>query len=274
MRVTQNEKADRFRELHDSPGPFVLPNPWDVGSACLLAGLGFQALATSSAASACAFGRRDGGLTRHQALAHSQLIVEATSLPVTADLENGFGDAPEVVGETIRLAAEAGLVGCSIEDAARNPERPLYDHALAVERIAAAAQAARSLPFPFILTARAHNLLYDAASLDETINRLRAFEEAGADVLFAPGLPDLDAVRAVCAAVSKPVNFMVGIKGKSFSVGQLVEAGVRRISLATSLYRAAMTGFLDAAREVKDAGKFGFLDRCVTTSELNTIMRI
>lgn len=274
MSVTQSEKAARFRALHDGPGAFVIPNPWDVGSAQLLAGLGFQALATSSAASATAIGRRDYGLTRDEALAHSRLIVDATNLPVSADLENGFGDAPEVVAETIRLAAEAGLVGCTIEDATGNQDNPLYDAGLAVERIAAAAQAARALPFPFMLTARAHNLLFAAPSLDHTISRLQAFEKAGADVLFAPGLPDLDAVRAVCAAVSKPVNFMVGIKGKSFSVGDLAAAGVRRISLATSLYRAAMTGLLDAACEVRDTGQFGFLDRCVSTPELNKLMRI
>lgn len=274
MSITQNEKAARFRSLHDGPGIFVIPNPWDVGSARILAGLGFQALATSSAASACALGRRDGGLTRDEAMAHARLIVDATDLPVSADLEKGFGDEPEVVAETIRLAADAGLVGCTIEDATGNQEAPLYDLPLSVERIAAAAQAARALQFPFVLTARAHNLLYDAPSLDETISRLQAFEKAGADVLFAPGLPDLAAVRAVCAAVSKPVNFMVGIKGKSFSIGELAEAGVRRISLATSLYRAAMTGLLDAALEVKDAGQFGFVDRCVTTPQLNKLMGI
>jgi 2-methylisocitrate lyase-like PEP mutase family enzyme len=274
MSVTQNEKATRFRMLHDGPGAFVIPNPWDVGSARLLAGLGFQALATSSAASAAALGRRDGRLTREEALEHARLIVNATDLPVSADLEKGFGDAPEVVAETIRLAAEAGLVGCTIEDATGNPDSPLYDVRLAVERIAAAAQAARALQSPFILTARAHNFLFAAPSLDNTISRLQAFESAGADVLFAPGLPDLAAVRAVCAAVSKPLNFMVGIKGKSFSVHELAAAGVRRISLATSLYRAAMTGFLDAANEVREMGQFSFLDKCVTTPELNKLMRI
>jgi 2-methylisocitrate lyase-like PEP mutase family enzyme len=274
MSVSQNEKAARFRALHDGPGTFVIPNPWDIGSARILAGLGFQALATSSAASASVLGRRDGGLTRDQALGHARLIVDATDLPVSADLEKGFGDAPEVVAETIRLAAEVGLVGCTIEDATGNQESPLYDDRLAVERIAAAAEAARALRFPFILTARAHNLLYAAPSLDDTIRRLQAFEKAGADVLFAPGLPDLAAVRAVCAAVSKPVNFMAGIKGKSFSVGDLAAAGVRRISLATSLYRAAMTGLLDAAREVKDAGRFGFIDRSMATAELNKLMGI
>jgi 2-methylisocitrate lyase-like PEP mutase family enzyme len=274
MVATQNEKATRFRALHEGPGVFVIPNPWDVGSARILAGLGFQALATSSAASASAVGRRDGKLTREEALRHSQLIVDATELPVSADLENGFGDAPEVVAETIRLAAGVGLVGCTIEDSTGDPSSPLYDFRLAVERTAAAAQAARSVGFPFILTARAHNLLYASPSLDETIRRLQAFEKAGADVLFAPGLPDLAAVRAVCQAVSKPVNFMVGIKGKSFPVGELAAAGVRRISLATSLYRAAMTGLLDAAREVKEKGQFSFVDRCVTTPDLNKLMGI
>lgn len=274
MNVTQSEKAAHFRALHDGPGAFIIPNPWDIGSARMLAGLGFQALATSSSASAYALGRRDHGLTREEAVAHARLIVDATDLPVSADLENGFGDAPEVVAETIRLAAEAGLVGCTIEDATGNPANPLYGIRQAAERIAAAAQAAHALPFPFMLTARAHNFLYAAPSLDDTISRLQAFEKAGADVLFAPGLPDLASVRAVCAAVSKPFNFMAGIKGKSFSFGELAEAGVKRISLASSLYRAAMTGLLDAARQVKDTGQFVFLDRCVTTPELNTLMRI
>ncbi len=272
MAVTQNEKAARFRALHDGPGAFVIPNPWDVGSARVLAGLGFPALATSSAASACAVGRRDGGLNRDQALAHARQIVDATDLPVSADLEKGFGDAPEVVAETIRLAAESGLVGCTIEDSTGNREVPLFDFGLAVERIAAAAEAASALPFPFLLTARAHNLLYPGGSLDETIRRLQAFEAAGAHVLFAPGLPDLAAVRSICAAVSKPFNFMVGIKGKSFSIAELADAGVRRISLATSLYRAAMTGFLHAAREVKESGQFSFLDGCVNTPDLNQLM--
>jgi 2-methylisocitrate lyase-like PEP mutase family enzyme len=272
--MTQDEKAVRFRALHDGPGAFVIPNPWDAGSARILAGLGFQALATSSAASASVLGRRDGRLSRNEALSHASLIVDATALPVSADLEKGFGDTPEAVAETIRLAAAVGLVGCTIEDDTGNPSSPLYDMGLAVERIAAAAQAARELPFPFVLTARAHNLLFASPSLDDTIRRLQAFERAGADVLFAPGLPDLAAVRAVCAALSKPFNFMVGIKGKSFPVEELAAAGVRRISLATSLYRAAMTGFLDAVRQVQDTGRFDFLDRCVTMPELNKIMTI
>ena len=274
MSVSQKEKAFRFRKLHEPPGVFVIPNPWDVGSARILAGLGFQALATSSAASAAALGRADHALTRDESLAHARMIVGATDLPVSADLGKGFGDAPEVVAETIRLAAQAGLVGCTIEDATGNPDRPLYDFPLAVERITAAAEATRALPFPFMLTARAHNFAYAAPSLDDAIRRLQAFEKAGADVLFAPGLPDLAAVQAVCAALTKPFNFMVGIKGKSFSVKELAVAGVRRISLATSLYRAAMTGFLEAAREVKDEGEFSFLERSAVTADLNKLMGV
>lgn len=274
MSTSQIEKANRFRALHEAPGAFVIPNPWDVPSARLLAGLGFPALATSSAAAATTFGRKDGELTRDEALAHARLIVHATGLPVSADLEKGFGEEPEVVAETVRLAAEAGLVGCTIEDSTGDPQHPLYDFQLAVERIAAASEAVRALPFPFMLTARAHNLLYPNPSVDETIRRLQAFEKVGADVLFAPGLPDLAAVKALCAAVSKPVNFMVGIKGKSFSVAELAEAGVKRISLATSLYRAAMTGLLDAASEVKTKGQFTFLDRSLTTTELQKLMQI
>jgi 2-methylisocitrate lyase-like PEP mutase family enzyme len=272
--ISQTEKAVRFHALHNGPTAFVIPNPWDIGSARILAGLGFQALATSSAASAAALGRKDHELTRDESLAHARLIIDATDLPASADLGKGFGDRPEVVAQTIRLAAEAGLVGCTIEDATGQAEKPLYETSLAVERILAAVEAARALRFPFMLTARAHNLMFANPSLDDTIARLQAFEKAGADVLFAPGLPDLAAVREVCASVSKPVNFMVGIKGKSFSVDELAAAGVRRISLATSLYRAAMTGFLDAAREVKDKGQFSFLDQCVTTPELNDLMRI
>jgi 2-methylisocitrate lyase-like PEP mutase family enzyme len=207
-------------------------------------------------------------------MAHARLIVEATDVPVSADLGKGFGDAPEVVAETIRVAAATASVGCTIEDAIGNPNTPLYDFQAAVEPIAAAAQAARALTFPFVLTARAHNFLYANPGLDKTITRLQSYERAGADVLFAPGLPDLPAVREVCAAVSKPVNFMVGIKGKSFSVEDLAAAGVRRISLATSLYRAAMTGFLDAINEVKSTGQFGFLDRCITTPDLINLMGI
>jgi 2-methylisocitrate lyase-like PEP mutase family enzyme len=273
MTTSQNDKATRFRALHQGPGAFVIPNPWDAGSARILAGLGFQALATSSGASAGVLGKRDGKVTREEAMAHARAIVAATELPVSADLEKGFGDAPEAAAETIRLAAQAGLVGGSIEDATGAQDKPLYDIAHATERVAAAVQAARALPFPFTVTARAENFLRGNPNLDDTIKRLQAFERAGADVLFAPGLPDLAAVRAVCAAVSKPFNFMVGIKGKSFTVAELAAAGVKRISLATSLYRAAMSGLLDAAREIKDKGTFGYLDRSISTPELNGFMQ-
>jgi len=269
---TSAARRKAFRALHER-GCFVIPNPWDVGSARILAGLGFQALATSSAAAAATQGRKDHGLTRDEDLAHCRAIVESTDLPVSADLGKGFGDAPEIVAETVRLAGEAGLLGCTIEDSTGDPVTPLYEFDFAVDRIAAGVEAARRLGFPFMLTARAHNLLHGEPSLDETIRRLQAYERAGADVLFAPGLPDVASVRTVCAALTKPFNFMVGIPGKSFSVGELEAAGVRRISLATSLYRAAMTGFLDAAREVKDKGVFSFLDRCVSTADLITIMK-
>ena len=273
MNANQADKAARFRKLHEGPGAFVIPNPWDGGSARVLAGLGFQALATSSGAAAGVLGRRDGHISREEALAQVRIIVAATHLPVSADLEKGFGDAPAVVAETVRLAAQAGLVGCSIEDATGDKERPLYDFSAAVERVKAAAQAARALPFPFTLTARAENFLRGNPDLADTIKRLQAFEAAGADVLFAPGLPDLDAVRKVCESLSKPVNFMVGIKGKSFSVAELERAGVRRISLATSLFRAAMTGLVEAAREVKENGTFGYLERSLATPELNRYMQ-
>jgi 2-methylisocitrate lyase-like PEP mutase family enzyme len=210
---------------------------------------------------------------RDEALAQARAIVEATDLPVAADLEKGFGDTPQATAETIRLAASVGLVGGSIEDATGDRGKPLYELGHAVDRVAAAAEAARSLPFPFTFTARAENFLRGNPDLDDTIKRLVAFERAGADVLFAPGLPDLAAVRAVCSAVSKPFNFMVGIRGKSFSVAELEAAGVRRISLAGSLYRAAMSGLIDAAREVKDRGTFGYLDRAISTPDLNAFMQ-
>lgn len=271
--LTRSEKAGAFRALHARPGAFVIPNPWDAGSARILAGLGFEALATSSAASAGVLGRRDGMITREEALLHARSIVMATDVPVSADLEKGFGDAPETVAETIRLAAEVGLSGGSIEDGTGNPDRPIFDFGHAVERVAAAVESARSLSFEFVVTARSENFFHGNPDLDDTIRRLQAFEKAGADVLFAPGLPDLESVRAVCAAVSKPVNFMAGIKGRSFSVAELEAAGVKRISLATSLYRAAMTGLMAAAREVKEHGTFGYLDDAVTSATLSEFLR-
>jgi len=264
----QLDKGRRFHELHQKPGAFLIPNPWDAGSARVLAGLGFEALATSSGASAGVYGLRDGKITRDMALAHCRAIAEAVDIPVSADLENGFGDSPDEVAKTIRLAAAAGLSGCSIEDSTGNGSQPLYDIAFATERIAAAVAAAKSLPFRFTLTARAENFVRGKPDLDDTIARLLAYKKAGADVLFAPALPDLAAVQRVCSAVSKPVNFMVGIRGKSFSAPELIAAGVKRISFASSLYRAAMTGLIEAATEAKQHGTFKYLDKTITTAEL------
>ncbi|HWA39210.1 MAG TPA: isocitrate lyase/phosphoenolpyruvate mutase family protein [Burkholderiales bacterium] len=269
--MNRNEKVARFRALHAAPRAFVIGNPWDAGSARILASLGYPALATSSGAMAGVLGRRDGRVSRDEALAHARAIVAATDLPVSADLEKCFADAPEQAAATIRLAAEAGLAGGSIEDATGNKDKPLFDFALAVERVAAAAAVARQADF--VLTARTENFLRGKPDLDDTIKRLQAFEKAGADVLMAPGLPDLDAVRAVCAAVTKPVNFMAGIKGKSFTVAELEAAGVKRISIATSFYRAAMTGLAEAAKEVMERGSFGYLDRTMTTPDLNNYLK-
>jgi len=269
--TTQKEKAERFRALHSAT--FVIANAWDAGSARMLAGLGFPALATSSGACAAVLGRRDGMVTRDEALAHAHAIVEAVDLPVSADLEKCFADAPKAAAETIRLAGEIGLAGGSIEDATGDAAKPLYDHAHATERVAAAVEAARKHPFPFTLTARTENFLRGNPDLDDTIRRLQAFEKVGADVLMSPGLPDLAAVKAVCGALKKPFNFMAGIKGRSFSVAELEAAGVKRISLATSLYWAAMTGLAEAAREVKDKGSFGYLERSASRELANYLRR-
>ncbi|HTK69202.1 MAG TPA: isocitrate lyase/phosphoenolpyruvate mutase family protein [Candidatus Eisenbacteria bacterium] len=256
------EKGARFRTLHSGPDAFVIANAWDAGSARLLLDLKlFPAVATSSAAAAMAQGLRDGQLGRERSLSNARIIVSASDpLPVSADLENGFGESPEAVAETIRLAAATGLVGASIEDAMEG-HGSVYDPTLAAERIAAAAEVARSVGFPFTLTARAENFIRERPDLDDTIARLQAYERAGADVLFAPGLPTLDAVREVCAALTKPVNFMAGVPGRSFSVAELTAAGVRRISLATSLYRAAMGGMVGAAKEIASQGTFTYTER-------------
>lgn len=273
MSVSQADKARKFRELHEAPGAFIIPNPWDAGSARVLAGLGFEALATSSGAKAGVLGKRDGKVSREEALANARLIVNATDLPVAADLEKGFGDAPADAAETIRQAAGVGLVGGSIEDATGDKDKPLFDIETAAARVKAAVEAARSLPVPFVLTARAEGFLRGQGDLGDVIKRLQAYEAAGADVLFAPGLPDLAAVKKVCGSLKKPFNFMVGIKGKSFSKAELEAAGVKRISLATSLYRAAITGLVDAAKEVKEKGTFGYLDHSISTPDLNAFMK-
>ena len=270
--MTQELRARRFRDLH-ATGTFVIANAWDGGSARILGSLGFPALATSSGAAAGTLGRLDHGINLEESLANAKLICDCTDLPVSADLEKGFGDAPADAARAITRAAEIGLVGGSIEDSTGRREAPIFDLGQATERMAAAAEAARALPFPFTLTGRAENFLNGRNDLDDTIRRLQAYERAGADVLFAPALPDLAAVRTVCASLSKPVNFMVGIRGKSFSVAELAAAGVRRISLATSLYRAAMTGLIDAAREIRETGTFNYLDRGVSSGDFANYLK-
>ena len=266
---TQAEKAAAFQALHQRKQVFVIANPWDAGTARILTGLGFEALTTTSAGLAFTLGRRDGEVTRDEALANAKAIVDATHLPVAAELENGYGHAPEAAAETIRLAAQVGLVGGSIEDATRDSAHPIYDFEHAVERIAAAAAVARDLPFPFMLVARAENFLHGRQDLDDTIRRLQAYEKAGAEVLFAPGIVDPDAIRTVCNSVSKPVNVLVGIKGAPALSAQELEAlGVRRISVGSGFSRAAITAFLHAAREVRDHGTFRFADETLYMSEL------
>ncbi|HEV7277887.1 MAG TPA: isocitrate lyase/phosphoenolpyruvate mutase family protein [Devosiaceae bacterium] len=273
--MDQFEKGARLRALHERGKLFVIPNPWDAGSARLLAGMGFEALATTSAGLAFGLGVVDGvGLvSRQQCLDNAALIAAATELPVSADLENGYGDRPEDAAECIRLAAAAGVVGGSIEDATGRPDAPIYDFALAVERVAAAAEAAHALPFPFSFVARAENYLHGVRDLDDTIRRLQAFEKAGADVLFAPGLPDLEAIRTVCASVDKPVNVVAGAGGVAFPLAELEAAGVRRVSTGSTLARAALTGLRDAAAEIGGSGSFGFLDGLVTGAEVAAVMR-
>jgi 2-methylisocitrate lyase-like PEP mutase family enzyme len=285
MSVTQIDKAKKFRELHGlpatagapikaaSPGAFVIPNPWDVGSARILAGIGFEALATTSAGFAFTLGRRDGMVMRDEVLAHCRSIADAVDVPVAADLENCFGDDPKTVAETIRLAGATGIVGGSVEDASGDDRKPIYDLGLAVERVAAAVEAARALPFSFTLTARAENFLHGRADLDDTIRRLQAYAAAGADVLFAPGLPSLEAIKTVCAAVApRPVNVLAGIKGLSFPVAELAAAGVRRISLGGVLSRVALGALIDAAREMKDKGTFTFVGQAAPTAEVSGYM--
>jgi 2-methylisocitrate lyase-like PEP mutase family enzyme len=268
---TQSKKGLAFRALHARDRAFIIPNPWDVGSARLLAHLGFEALATTSGGYAFSVGRRDNTIERQEMMLHVAAIASATNLPVSADLENGFGDTPEIVGETVRLAAAAGLVGCSIEDMSRQPSHAIYDHEHAVDRIRAAAEVARSLPFSFTLTARAENYLVGRRDLQDTIKRLQAYQEAGADVLYAPGLDGKDDIAALVEAVDRPVNVIMGLQGVKLSLAELSAIGVKRVSVGSALSRTALGAFLRGAREMLERGTFTFAEDAVTFRELSEI---
>lgn len=269
--ANQHEKAVAFQALHARPGLFVIPNPWDAGTARMLTTLGFEALATTSAGFAFTLGRRDGAgeVSRDEILANARRIVEATHLPVSADLENCFAHAPEAAAETIRLAAGVGLVGGSIEDQTGDPRKPIYDFELAVERVRAAVAVARALPFPFTLTARAENFLNGRPDLADTIRRLQAFEAAGADVLYAPGLPDLASIRAVTSAVGKPVNHVMGSWTPDLTLDQLAAAGVKRVSVGGALARAALGAFLKGAKEIQRQGTFTYVRDAASFADIN-----
>jgi 2-methylisocitrate lyase-like PEP mutase family enzyme len=270
--VTREQKYKTFKALHERTGTFVIPNSWNAGTAKILTALGFEALATTSAGYAFSIGQEDStaNLTCEGILANAKEIVEATHLPVSADLQDGFGPSPETCSETIRLASAIGLAGGSIEDATGDPSAPIYDFQLAVERIEAAAETAQTRQF--LLTARAENFLHGRPNFDDTIRRLRSFEEAGADVLYAPGLPSLEAIREVCASVSKPVNVLAGLQGTTFSVEELAAAGVKRISVGGGFARAALGAFVRAAREVKEKGTFTFATEAISHAEVSSYM--
>jgi len=267
----QIHKGTAFRALHQRPEAFIIPNPWDIGSARLLAYLGFEALATTSAGHAFSLGQQDGTIDREQVLQHVETLVAATDLPVSADLENGFGDAPETVAETIRLAAATGLVGGSIEDATGHADAPIYDIGLATERIRAAAEAAHALPYPFTLTARCENFLHGRPDLADTIRRLQAYQEAGADVLFAPGLKTPEDISAVVRAVDRPVNVVMGLQGMLMTRAELSELGVKRISVGGALARAAYGALLRAGREMRETGSFEFANEAVSFKDISAI---
>ncbi len=268
---TQAEKGAAFRALHHRDGAFIIPNPFDAGTARLLAHLGFEALATTSAGYAFSIGQRDNTVGREQMMIHAKAIVDATPLPVSADLENGFGDDPETVAETIRLAAAAGLAGCSIEDSTGRADDPIYEFEHAVERMRAAAEVANALPFPFTLTGRAENFLIGRPDLDDTIRRLQAYQEAGADVLYAPGLRTRDDIAAVVRSVDRPVNVVMGLQGVQLTLADLSSLGVKRISVGSALSRAALGAFLRAAKEMKEKGTFTFAEEAVSYRDLSAM---
>jgi 2-methylisocitrate lyase-like PEP mutase family enzyme len=271
---SQAEKARTFRTLHERGGAFIIPNPWDVGTARLLAHLGFEALATTSMGYAFSLGRLDNSLNREETLTNASAIASATLLPVSADLENGFGDAPEVVAETISLAAQAGVVGGSIEDATGRAEQPIYEIEEAIDRVRAAVAAARYLSFPFTLTARAENYLHGRPDLKDTIKRLQAYQEAGADVLYAPGLATKEDIAAVVSSVDRPVNALMGLQGVRLSLDELSAIGVKRVSVGSTLCRTALAAFLSAAKEMREHGTFTFAAEAASPKEISAIYRI
>jgi 2-methylisocitrate lyase-like PEP mutase family enzyme len=271
---TQAERAGAFRALHERPGIFVMPNPWDAGTARLFASLGFEALATTSFGLANALGRIDGTLavSREELIANCREIARATELPVNADLENGYADDPRKAAAIIRLAAEAGIVGGSIEDATGRDDKPIYDFNLAVERVAAAAEVAHSLPFPFTFTARAENFLHGRRDLDDTVKRLQAFAKAGADVLYAPGLRDLATIKQVVAAISKPLNVVMSAADPDLTTQQLADAGVKRISVGGTLSRLAFAAVRDAALAMRD-GSYQWVREAMPAKDLKAVFR-
>ncbi|MGD0513373.1 MAG: isocitrate lyase/phosphoenolpyruvate mutase family protein [Terriglobales bacterium] len=268
--VTQAEKGLAFRALHERDKAFIIPNPWDVGTARLLAHLGFEALATTSAGYAFSVGRRDNTIDRDEMMAHVSAIASATDLPVSADLENGYGDDPDTVAQTIKLAADAGLVGGSIEDSFGG-DGAVYEIGQAAERIRAAAEVVRSLPFRFALTARAENYLVGRNDLKDTIARLQAYQEAGADVLYAPGLKTKDEIAAVVRSVDRPVNVIMGLQGVQMSLAELSALGVKRVSVGSALSRAALGAFLRAAHEMRDHGTFNFAEDAVSYRDISAM---
>lgn len=269
---TQQEKANRFRALHQQPQAFIIPNPWDAGTARLLAALGFEALASTSAGYAFSTGRRDGVVGADGMMLHLAELASATELPVSADLENGFGDHPQTVAQTIARAAAAGVVGGSIEDSTGRPDDPIYPRALAVERIRAAVAAARALPFPFTLTARAENYLHGRPDLKDTIARLQAYQEAGADVLYAPGLKTAPDIAAVVSSVDRPINVLAGLQGMDLTLEALSKLGVKRVSIGGSLARAAFGAMLRAGHEMRDHGTFDFTRSAVSHADISAML--
>lgn len=270
--ATPAEKAQLFRSLHHRDHAFIIPNPWDIGTARILSALGFEALATTSMGYAFSIGKRDNTVDRGRVIGHVAAIASSTDLPVSADLENGFGDDPETAAETIKLAAAAGAVGGSIEDATGREDDPIYDLEFAAERVGAAVEAAHSLPFPFTLTARAENYLHGRPNLKDTIARLQVFQDAGADVLYAPGLTTKDDIAAVVSSVDRPVNVVMGLRGVQLSLAELSAMGVKRVSVGSALARTALGAFLRAAREMREQGTFEFAKQAAGTQEISSMM--